>query len=188
VNLLERQPRILMWERKLRTGEQLRKMPAMNKLIRLFALPCVLLLAAATVAGVPSQQAKPPAEPAKIMISVSPSEIPAGGLAKVTLQLAPKPGIVINRYPKMKLAVPEQDGLSGGAEVAIGNDGPPPVGQEESNYFETVDPLELQLELAKNIKSGSHQFQAHLVYFYCVKKSGFCAPARVNVIIPVQVR
>ena len=39
---------------------------------------------------------------------------------EVTLRLAPKSGIRINRYPKIKLTVPEASGLVGEAEAAIG--------------------------------------------------------------------
>jgi hypothetical protein len=83
--------------------------------------------------------------------------------------------------------VPEQAGRAAKAEVAIGDDAPPPPDQEGGNYFATVDPLKLELQLDARVDPGNHEFDAKLVYFYCVKKSGFCAPARVAVKIPVTV-
>jgi hypothetical protein len=171
----------------LRTRAQPHKMLAMSKLVRLTALVCLLFTLATGQAAVPSEQAKPPAEPAKIRIAVSPDRVPVGGSAEVTLQLAPKAGIKINRYPKIKLVVPEQPGLTKQAEAAIGNDRPPPPGKIEANYYDTVDPVTLRIELDREVSRGVHEFDGRLVYYYCVKKSGFCAPARVNVKIPVQV-
>ena len=37
-------------------------------------------------------------------------------------------------------------------------------------------------------KAGRHEVEAKLVYFYCVKKSGFCAPSRVTLKIPIEIR
>ena len=161
----------------------------MSNLIRFLAPLSALLavgLCAVALAAPPAD--KPPKEPARIQIDVTPEAVPAGGRASVTLQLAAKSGITINRYPKIKLTVPEQDGIAGAAEVSIGNDGPPPADDSEANYFDTVDPLELQFDLDAGVKPGEHEFDAKLLYFYCVKKSGFCAPARVSVKIPVTVR
>jgi hypothetical protein len=154
----------------------------------LTVLFCLLFAVATGQAAVPSEQAKPPAEPAKIRIAVSPESVPVGGSAEIRLQLAPKSGIKINRYPKIKLVLPEQPGLAKPAEAAIGNDGPPPPGKSEANYYETVDPVTLRIELDPTLSSGAHEFDGRLVYYYCVTKSGFCAPKRVNVKIPLQVQ
>jgi hypothetical protein len=131
---------------------------------------------------------KPPAEPAKIHIEVSPEEVAPGGRATVTLQLHPIDGIKINRYPKIKLVIPDQPLLGSPSELQIGNDAPPPPESADDNYFKTVDPLELNLQIDDDASAGKHEIEGKLTYFYCVIASGFCAPARVPVKIPVVIR
>ena len=161
----------------------------MSNLIRFLGpVSTLVAFAVCSVAVAAPPADKPPKEPARIQISVAPEQVQAGGQAEVTLQLTAKSGIRINRYPKISLTVPEQDGVAAEAEVSIGNDGPPPADDAEANYYDTVDPLRLQLELDPGVKPGDHEFDAKLVYFYCVKKSGFCAPKRLQVKIPVSVR
>jgi hypothetical protein len=163
-------------------------MPAMSDLYRLTRTVPLLLVIAGGVALAAVQAPGIPAEPARIDISVSPESLSAGGEAEVTLRLTPKSGIRINRYPKIKLSVTGVDGLCGMAEAALGNDTPPPAGQMESNYFDIVDPLQLRLPIDGKARAGGHVVEGQLVYFYCVKKSGFCAPARLSVKIPLQIR
>jgi hypothetical protein len=58
-----------------------------------------------------------------------------------------------------------------------------------ANYFgAAVDPVEFTLALDPAAPAGSHTIPAQLKYYYCVKKSGFCAPKKVEVGIPVTVR
>jgi hypothetical protein len=149
-------------------------------------LACAILLAGAAPFAAPGST--PPAKPAKISISVSPEAIEPGGRAEVTLSLTPSAGIKINRYPKIKFNVAEQEGLVDAAETTLGNDAPPPIDKAEDNYFETVDPLTLVLELDVSAPSGRHELSGKLVYFYCVAKSGYCAPSRTPVKIAVNVR
>jgi len=158
----------------------------MSKLIR--STLSVLALLAAAGPALCSAPSGPPAEPARIEIAVAPESAPAGGQAEVTLRLTAKSGIRINRYPKIKLVVPAAPALVDQAEVSLGNDGPPPAGQMESNYFDAIDPLRLTLDIDAKAKPGPYELQGKLVYYYCVKASGFCAPARVDVKIPVRVR
>ena len=171
----------------LRTGRPPRKMPAMNGLSRL-SPTIVLLLAAAGGLALAAAPSGPPAEPARIQVTVDPQNVPAGSHAEVTLLLTPKSGIRINRYPKIKLTVPGVNGLVDEAEVSLGNDAPPPAGQMESNYFDEIDPLRLRLSIDGAARPGTHEIEGRLVYYYCVKKSGFCAPARKTVQLPVSIR
>jgi hypothetical protein len=69
-----------------------------------------------------------------------------------------------------------------------GDDAPPPPEQSGGNYYDRVDPLRIEIPMDKAAKPGKHEIEAKLKYFYCVKKSGFCAPKRTTVKIPVKVR
>ncbi len=138
----------------------------------------LFLLLSVSVAGA----VKPVAVPADINVTVTPEAVAAGDDVKVTLELAPKSGIKINRYPKIKLKVPGQEGLVGDAEASLGADE-----MREDNYFKSIDPLELELSVDANAPSGQHEIDAKLRYFFCVGKS-YCAPKNVAVKIPVTVR
>ena len=147
-----------------------------------------LLAGAMFLAPDEPRAADPPKEPAHLAISVSPDTVAPGGAARVTLRIQPKDGVKINRYPKIKLQVPEQEGLAEASSAEIGNDRPPPPDQMDTNYYKVVDPVEIDLKLADGVSAGRHELDARITYFYCVTASGFCAPARLPIKIPVVVR
>ena len=129
-----------------------------------------------------------PREPAHLAFSDAPTPVAAGAAAEVTLRLEPAAGVKINRYPKIKLEIPAQSGLVQAAAAEIGNDRPPAPDAMDKNYYEKVDPVVLKLAVAPDAAAVEHQVSGKLTYFYCVTASGFCAPARVPVTIPVAVR
>jgi len=95
----------------------------------------------------------------------------------------------LNKYPKIKLQVPAVDGLVAAAEQSLGNPAPPPADQLDKNYFHgNVDPLKVTLHLDAQAAKGRHDLHAKLSYFYCVTASGYCAPAKTEVTIPLTVR
>lgn len=154
-------------------------------------LASILVLVAALGFGGAASASGNPApikEPAKIVVTTAPEAAPAGSDSVVTLQLTPAPGIKINKYPKIQLKVAAQEGLVAAASAAIGNSEPPPPDQIEGNYFKTVDPVELKLPIAASATPGKHEVPGQLTYYYCVAASGFCAPAKVPVTIPITVR
>ena len=160
----------------------------MYKLTRLFAVLaiCAALVAPGMMSAAPNSSQ--PANPAKVTVSVSPGSVAPGGEAQVTVKLTASSGIKINRYPKIKVSVPATEGFVAEAEAEVGNDSPPPLDDPESNYFEVVDPVTLKLDLDDSIKSGAHEIEGKLIYYYCVTKSGFCAPKRTSVKIAVNVK
>jgi len=133
---------------------------------------------------------EPPANPATVNVAVAPDAVAPGASVEVTVQLVPGPGIKINRYPKISLKIPALDGVVAEADGAVGNERPPSVDEMEAgkNYFKTVDPLRLSLQVDPAASAGGHVVPAKLKYFYCVAASGFCAPKKVDVEIPLNVR
>ena len=161
--------------------------------MRAIHVSCIViaLLMTASAVAAPSPRGKdgaPAGDPATFKIVVSPSAVAAGSEAEIALQLVPAKGIKVNKYPKIKLQVPAQTGLVEAAEAAIGNDAPPPADQLEANYFKSIDPVKVKVRLDAGAAKGAHEIAGKLTYFYCVAASGFCAPARVAVKIPVTVR
>lgn len=128
------------------------------------------------------------APPAKIAVEVAPETAGAGATFEVTLRLTPRSGIKINRYPKISLRVAEVPGLVQAGEAAVGNDKAPPPDRLDDNYFEQVDPVRLTLTLDPSVSPGRHEIAAKLKYYYCVASSGYCAPKKEDVRIPIDVR
>ena len=58
-----------------------------------------------------------------------------------------------------------------------------------ANYYgASVDPVVFDLTLDAGAAPGAHAIPAQLKYYYCVKKSGFCAPKKTAIEIPVTIR
>ena len=148
-----------------------------------------LFLAISRATAAPSGGTAPSDMPIKATVAVSPAVVGAGSDATVTVKLDPKTGIKLNKYPKIKLLIPAVPGLVGAAEQSMGNPGPPPADQLDSNYFHgSIDPLTITLHLDAQAAKGQHDILAKLSYFYCVAASGYCAPAKTELKIPVTVR
>lgn len=143
-----------------------------------------LVVLGTALAGGPT----PPKVPAAIRVTVDPETSPAGEKVAVLLALEPIEGVKINRYPQIKLEVEARAGLVGRARAVAGDDVPPPVEKMQSNYFDKIEPLRLALDVDAAAPAGRHELEAKLTYFYCMPASGFCAPVRVPVTIPLEVR
>ena len=127
--------------------------------------------------------------PVQVSVSVEPATLAAGSDARVTLKLVPNTGIKLNKYPKIKIVVPAAAGLVAESEASIGNAAPPSADDLEANYYHgSVDPLSVSVHVDPAATRGRHDVPAKLSYFYCVASSGYCAPAKVAVTIPVTVR
>lgn len=155
---------------------------------RFSAFASTFFVVASVVAAAPPANKAKNEEPASFSIDVRPSALSPGDAASVRLVLTPAPGIKINKYPRIKLKIPASPGLVEESEGSVGADAPPPPDRLEENYFKSVDPLETTVRIAEDARSGRHEVDAKLSYFYCVSASGYCAPARVAVKIPIEVR
>jgi len=145
-------------------------------------------LAAALGTAAPADNVKPPEKPADVLVTVTPERSNPGGEVRVRVRLEPIRGVKINRYPKIKLTVPEQAGLVAAGEAEVGNAAPPPPGGDpEANYYDRVDPLDLSLTLDPAIAPGHHEIEGRLVYAYCVSASGFCTRTKVPLRIPLTI-
>ena len=144
------------------------------------------LAALAIPAGAPGAGAED--DPVAMEIRVEPETTGPGQKVQVTLQLTPKSGYKINKYPQISLKVPEMDGVVSATSGSVGSKTPPPPEKMDDNYFKTVDPLVVSLELDPGLKAGRYEIAAKLKYFYCVKASGYCAPMRQDISIPIRVK
>jgi hypothetical protein len=155
----------------------------------LAACLAILIIAVSPTEAVPDARLAASEAPTKVTVAVSPEVVAAGSDTSVTVRLDPKPGIKMNKYPKIKLQIPAVPGLVDAAEQTLGNSAPPAADKLDENYFHGgVDPLTITLHLNAQAAKGRHEIRAKLSYFYCVAASGYCAPAKTELTIPVTVR
>lgn len=155
--------------------------------MRILGCVTALLVAGTVVAAVPPTAGDRP-DPARLQFDVSPSPASPGGELAVRLTLIPAKGIKINKYPKIKLQIPAQDGIAAPSEGSLGATAAPPPDKLDDNYFKSIDPLEVKVTLDAGAKPGAREIEGKVTYFYCVAASGYCAPAKVAVKIPVTVK
>jgi hypothetical protein len=155
----------------------------------LTAFLAILAVTVSHVKAAPDGGSAASESPVKVAVTVSPASLGAGSETRVTVRLEPKPGIKMNKYPKIKVQIPAVPGLVDAAEQSLGNAAAPPPDQLDANYFHGgVDPLTLTLHVDPQAAKGPHDIHGKLSYFYCVAASGFCAPAKAELTIPVTIR
>ncbi len=141
------------------------------------SLPTVLALGllAGPTSTPAAPPAKPPKEPAKIQVNVEPATVSAGEEATVTVRLNPIDGVKINRYPRIKLQLPSVGGIVAASKAEFGSDKPPAPNELDKNYFTSVEPLDLSIQLDGAAPGGNHELEGKVTYNYCVLASGFCS-------------
>jgi hypothetical protein len=130
----------------------------------------------------------PAADPVRVKVSVRPEAVAPGGRFVATFELLPAAGIKVTRYPKVSIEVPAQEGVAAPASKAIGSDRPPDENALDSNYFEKLEPIPLDIEVDRSAPRGRRELAARLRYAYCVAASGTCVPVRKEVRFPITVR
>jgi hypothetical protein len=144
------------------------------------------LAAAAFAAALAPQAAlalKPgPAPDMKLAVVQAPDPLKAGqaGVVRVTVQ--PPDGITLNRYPGITLTIEKSGGVAlEKTEAFVGTK--TPIEDPAEFAFKKIDPLELKVTPAR---AGATELEGTLVFTYCVKASGFCAPAKQKVKIALN--
>lgn len=118
-----------------------------------------------------------------IEIQHTPSALKAGAKAELRVVVEPPAGIRLNRYPGITLEIGKARGVkltSSKAFVGVTE----PIADISKFGFETIDPLVLELVPQKR---GHLVLEGTLKFFYCVKKSGYCAPGKQKIKIPLDV-
>lgn len=154
-----------------------------------FVLFCLLVTGLAfSGPGSEGQNIEPPKVPALWTLD-GPKSVAAGETLKLSLQLEPKKGIKINQYPQISWTIKSKENpITKDVTAKLGLKSFDPNASEEDRYFKKIDPISLEITIPKNAPSGNHVMKSKLKYFYCVTASGFCAPARADVEIPITIR
>jgi len=152
-------------------------------------MPFALVLALVVPLGLALGAApKRPKVKLSIESEISPAEPTAGAPAQVRLSLSVPDGIVLNRFPGITFTPARSEGLRFAEEKThVGLEEMPDDPEEQ--YFPLPVLLQVDLEVETGAR-GSLEMSGELKYFYCVKKSGFCAPAtqEVRVSLPLAGR
>jgi len=127
----------------------------------------------------------PPAEPAKLHLSVHPQVTAPGSQVELVVAFEPAAGVKIARYPGVKVRVSARDGLIAENQLTAGDTKPPPPDQLDRNYFESLDPLRLKVQLDRRAPLGRHELEGDVTYYSCT--DGLCSRNKVRVKFPVQV-
>ncbi|HHN75396.1 MAG TPA: hypothetical protein ENK10_09235 [Acidobacteria bacterium] len=119
-----------------------------------------------------------------VRVEQQPGTASVGQTARIKVHVTPPEGIRLNRYPGVTLEIDKNDGLRLAAKKAfVGST--KPISDVAKFGFETVDPLLFEVVPTS---PGTHVMEGTLKYFYCVKKSGYCAPGQQRVRLTVKAR
>ena len=131
---------------------------------------------------------KPPKVPATWTLD-APAAAGPGDTVELSLTLQPKSGIKVNRYPQIAWSITSDDNpVAGDVKSKLGSDGALPFDAPDADrYFKSIDPIVMNVRLDPQAAPGDHKLKTRLKYFYCVTKSGFCAPAKVSVEVPIRI-
>jgi len=148
-------------------------------------LPIVAALIGAAFAPQVAGAGKPKPPRLEIAVTQSPEPARPGDAAEVTLAVSTPEGIVLNRYPGITLRIGEAHGVEAPhGEVFVGSK--KPIRDEHAFYFKTPVPIRFTLVPAAGAPPLV-KVPAKLSFFYCVKKSGYCAPGHQEIEIPLRV-
>ena len=151
---------------------------------RIATLTLALLAVLAPHAAVAAKERRPPPK-LQVKTDQQPSAAVPGSPASLAVSLIPPDGVVLNRYPGIKIVFEASPGLRPDVpELFAGSR--QPIEDPEQFYYDTKKPLRLDF-VAVDGAATRRTLRGTLSYFYCVKASGFCAPGRQKIELPVKV-
>lgn len=122
----------------------------------------------------------------KIQVSVPTRPVASGSEGEAIVTLTPPAGIRLNQYPPIRLTLEASPPLVfPQQEIKLGLDKMPD--DLESNPFERVDPIHVKFQVGKHDGDGQIPVKGKLRFFYCVAKSGYCAPGVKTVSFSVPI-
>ncbi|GAB4222142.1 MAG: hypothetical protein Kow0062_18180 [Acidobacteriota bacterium] len=144
----------------------------------------LVLAAVLSPQAAPAAAGKDKAPRVTARVAVDPSPARPGEPVRISVRLEPPEGVTLNRYPGITLKIDHVEGLDvASREVFVGTR--KPVTDVEKFAFEKVPPLVVEGVAGAGSRRGL--IRGELKYFYCVKKSGFCAPASrpLEITVPI---
>ncbi len=150
----------------------------------------VLLVLAASAPLAPGPAALAGAKKAPprmdLKLAQDPPRAAVGEDFRLSVTVVPPEGIKLNRYPGITLEIAKAPGIALSSKTAfVGSK--KPITDPEKFGFHEIPPLVLRGKVEKG-RAGTRYLEATLKFFYCVKKSGYCAPGEQKVRLPLYVR
>ncbi len=157
--------------------------------MRRFLAVLLVLAASAPLALAPAARAgarKKAPPPMDLKLAQDPPKAAVGGEFELRVQVVPPEGIKLNRYPGITLEIRKAPGMELAGRTAFVGEKKPVTDPDKFGFHE-IPPLVLHGKVARG-RSGTRYLEGTLKFFYCVKKSGYCAPGEQKVRLPVYVR
>ncbi len=150
-----------------------------------FGIVALALMAAVSLSQAGPTRKKAATPRMKLTTVQEPQPGHPGTALVLHVSVAPPKGIKLNRYPGITLKITKAKGFKLEAKEAFVGVKEPITNPEEFG-FKHIDPL--TLKVVPRSGGGKTRFlEGTLKFFYCVKKSGYCAPGTQSVKIPVTV-
>jgi hypothetical protein len=147
-----------------------------------------LILAALTALTAAAALAKPSVPDIELIVKVQVPDHPVavGKEGEALVTLTPPSGVHINQYPPMRLTLdPSPPLVFPQSEIKMGLDKMPE--DISKNPFEKIEPMVVKFRVSDHAGDASVPVTAKLKYFYCVAKSGYCAPGVKNITFTVPI-
>ena len=122
----------------------------------------------------------------KIQVAQATGPVKAGSKSEAVVTMTPPSGIHINQYPPIRLTFENAPPVTFEPDsYKLGLDKMPD--DPEKNPFHEVDPIKVKFRVAPHTADAKVAVKGKLKFFYCVKASGYCAPATKDVTFTVPV-
>jgi hypothetical protein len=122
-----------------------------------------------------------------VKLHFQPREVRPGDSGFIKVEIEPAKGIKLTKYPQTSVT------LSGDEEI-IFEKNVLKLGQEKlpkdikKNFLEKIDLLEFKFKVEETVEKSMLNVKANISYFYCVSRSGFCAPGTKNIEFQIPVK
>lgn len=123
----------------------------------------------------------------RVKLHSKPREVKPGDSGFIKVEIEPAKGIKLTKYPQTSVT------LSGDEEI-IFEKNVLKLGQNtlpediKRNFLEEIDLLEFRFKVDENVEKSTLNVKANISYFYCVSRSGFCAPGTKNIELQIPVK
>ncbi len=123
----------------------------------------------------------------RVKLHFNPREVKPGDSGFIKVEIKPAKGIKLTKYPQTSVT------LSGDEEI-IFEKNVLKLGQNKlpedikRNFLEEIDLLEFKFKVDENVEKSMLNVKANISYFYCVSRSGFCAPGTKNIELQIPVK
>ena len=157
----------------------------MNRRLLTLAPGALAIVLTVATRALPAAPAAPDVD-VKIDVAVPSSPVAPGASSEAVLKLTAPQGVHLNRYPGIKLTLdPNPELVFPDKTVKVGLDAMPD--DPDQNAWDMIDPIHVRFQVGEKAQAGKIPVKAQIKFYYCVAKSGYCAPGKKDVAFNVPV-